>query len=65
MNYFPNSESVQTSNHSRQPSLPTVYEDNDPYRVVKKSPRIGKEDILILKKKNNKKLFELPINHLI
>lgn len=32
-----------SSNHTRHPSLPTVYEDNDPYRIVKKnnSPRIG------------------------
>jgi hypothetical protein len=28
--------------HTRQSSLPTVYEDNDPYRImIKKSPRIG------------------------
>ncbi|KAI7866924.1 uncharacterized protein EV154DRAFT_532422 [Mucor mucedo] len=27
--------------HNRHSSLATVYEDNDPYRIVKKSPRIG------------------------
>ncbi|KAI8355706.1 hypothetical protein BD560DRAFT_484410 [Blakeslea trispora] len=27
--------------HARQKSIPTAYEDNDPYRVVKKSPRLG------------------------
>jgi hypothetical protein len=43
MSYSPNQDPFQTSNHSRHPSLPTVYEDNDPYRIVKKSPRIGKE----------------------
>ncbi|KAI8059961.1 uncharacterized protein B0P05DRAFT_558220 [Gilbertella persicaria] len=30
--------------HARQISLPTVYEDNDPYRIVKKSPRIANSD---------------------
>lgn len=32
------------SHHTRQSSLPTVYEvttDNDPYRIHKKSPRLG------------------------
>ncbi|GAA5809414.1 hypothetical protein MFLAVUS_002822 [Mucor flavus] len=28
-------------NHHRQTSLATVYEENDPYRIIKKSPRIG------------------------
>lgn len=41
--------------HTRQPSLPTVYENNDPYRVTRKSPTIGK----IYKKKI---LDILPIN---
>ncbi|KAI8636110.1 hypothetical protein BD408DRAFT_448679 [Parasitella parasitica] len=40
MSYSPPSD-PQHSNHNRQPSLPTVYEDNDPYRIVKKSPHLG------------------------
>lgn len=42
--------------HNRHSSLGTVYEDNDPYRIVKKSPRIGKN------KKKKKLLRDLPIN---
>ncbi|CAO0790079.1 unnamed protein product [Mucor circinelloides] len=41
MSYSPPSDPFHHSNHNRQSSLPTVYEDNDPYRVVKKSPRLG------------------------
>lgn len=41
MSYSPPSDPFQNSNHNRQPSLPTVYEDNDPYRIVKKSPQLG------------------------
>lgn len=43
-------------NHNRQTSLATVYEENDPYRIIKKSPRIGKE----LKKKKKKKVAYYP-----
>lgn len=42
--------------HNRHSSLATVYEDNDPYRIVKKSPRIGKKNILYI---------HLPINLIV
>lgn len=39
---FQHHHNTTTSNHARHPSLPTVYENNnDPYRIIKKSPRIG------------------------
>lgn len=39
MNYTP--PDPVPNHHQRQTSLATVYEENDPYRIVKKSPRIG------------------------
>jgi hypothetical protein len=52
-----------STGHTRQSSLPTVYEqvaDNDPYRIHKKSPRLGNKK----KKKKKRSISPLTLNQL-